>query len=175
MKHPFWAPAKVFLGTLAFNIVDFWLWPQFHETATTQSISVDNVTVEIAVTTELGRQNMVDHSNQFWQHFSVDPCFVEGGCGWTAMACTFLAVMSLNICACAYMGDVPRFAMIYTPVLSNATCLFHEFVVRGRYLAPSSTHIYMVFSGSLIGVLTWGCLNFACIDQVQHNRHTNAP
>ena len=169
MSHPFWAPAKLFLGTIVFNVVDYWVWPQFHEEFTTQVVEVNNITLDVAITEQVGDANIKLHSNQFWQHFELDPCFIEGGCNWTSMLCVYFSLMVLNICGCAYMGHTPRFATIYTPCLSNITCLFHEFVVRGRYLAPSSTHIYSVFAGSVTGVLTWGCLNFTCMDEP--NRH----
>ena len=161
---------KMLVACLAFNGIDFWLWPQLHEERSTyQTQDALNNTLQASFSDEAMRTQVANNVDRFWTKLALHDCFRDGGCDWAAMLGLYAACLLINVCGCIYMTTAPRFAVMYCPSLTMCTCVFHQFVVRGRYDAPNATMMWIGTFGAVSGVTHWGCVQFMCEDNPAAN------
>uniref|UniRef100_A0A6C0KBS5 Uncharacterized protein n=1 Tax=viral metagenome TaxID=1070528 RepID=A0A6C0KBS5_9ZZZZ len=144
-----------FVGTL-----DYWLWPQLNSERLMQYNNITGVVAPIQPSNE----QMKLYLDDFFDQWHTQECLNSGKlqCEFYLFLATYALYGMGTFAICAMMHKMPRFGLAYAIADGSFYNVFHQYVVRGRFVAPDSLALWGAQFGTLSGPTLWGCLCFMC-------------
>lgn len=147
------------IGTLV-AALDYWLWPQLNSERLT---SFDNSTSTVVTATadyELMRTQMDD----FFDQWNTKTCIndFELNCNFYFFMITYCLYSFSTFLSCLTLHSIPRYGIGFSIFAGSSFNLFHQYVVRGRFVQPDALALWGAQFGTLTGPTTWGCICFMC-------------
>ena len=151
---------KLSAFTAVVGALDYWLWPQLNSA---RLLVIDNSTQEL-MAIDSNKESVEDYLDDFFDQWHTNECLHDQNymCEFHLFLATYGLFGLGTFTICAMMHKLPRFGLAYAIFDGTFFNVFHQYIVRGRYLPPDSLALWGAQFGTFSGPTLWGCLCFMC-------------
>lgn len=159
-QHRILITTKTFIVGTALALADYWLWPQLNSERLVEFDNITQTVVHRDQDFELMYANMDDFFDQWDTHACIQN--FEMNCNFYIFIATYLLYTFGTFMLCLALHSAPRFGLTVAVLSGSSFNLYHQYIVRGRFVAPDSLGLWGAQFGSFTGPTLWGCLCFLC-------------
>lgn len=140
--------------------LDYWLWPQLNSE---RLVSFDNATLAV-VKAEPDFVIMRENMDDFFEQWDTGACIenFQLNCDFYIFLATYCLYSFSTFMTCLSLHPMPRYGIGVSIFAGSIFNMFHQYVVRGRFVNPDPLALWGAQFGTLTGPTTWGCICFMC-------------